>query len=143
MIRSSCLFSPGNRQQSVPDYGTSKSQIMGHALVSLRRKGRLLPAEATGRSNVPPVCSQTRTEQLDVAPAREFGAIHHSGKTSRYRPETENHRRGNLPNEGVILGQALSRGTLAKIEAQVRCINDQTLLVLAKALELTVNNLYS
>jgi transcriptional regulator with XRE-family HTH domain len=41
-----------------------------------------------------------------------------------------------------ILGWDLSRGTLAKIEAQVRCVNDQELVVLAKALKLTVNDLF-
>ncbi len=40
------------------------------------------------------------------------------------------------------LGWDLSRSTLAKIEAQVRCVNDQELLVLAKALKLTVNDLF-
>jgi hypothetical protein len=41
-----------------------------------------------------------------------------------------------------LLGWDLSRGTLAKIEAQVRCVNDQEMRVLAKALKLTVNDLY-
>ncbi len=42
----------------------------------------------------------------------------------------------------ALLGWDLSRGTLAKIEAQVRCVNDQELLVLSKALKVTVNDLY-
>ena len=41
-----------------------------------------------------------------------------------------------------LLGWDLSRSTLAKIEAQVRCINDQELLVLSKALKVTVNDLF-
>ena len=41
-----------------------------------------------------------------------------------------------------LLGWDLSRGTLAKIEAQVRCVNDQELLLISKALKVTVNDLY-
>jgi transcriptional regulator with XRE-family HTH domain len=41
-----------------------------------------------------------------------------------------------------LLGWDLSRSTLAKIEAQVRCINDQELLVLSRALKVTVNDLF-
>jgi DNA-binding XRE family transcriptional regulator len=41
-----------------------------------------------------------------------------------------------------LLGWDLSRSTLAKIEAQIRCVNDRELLVLAKALKLSVNELY-
>jgi transcriptional regulator with XRE-family HTH domain len=41
-----------------------------------------------------------------------------------------------------LLGWDMSRGTLAKIEAQVRCVNDQEMLVLSKALKVSVNDLY-
>ena len=40
------------------------------------------------------------------------------------------------------LGWDISRGTMAKVEAQVRCINDDELLVLAKALRVAVDDLY-
>lgn len=37
----------------------------------------------------------------------------------------------------------ISRGTLAKIEAQVRCVSDAELIVLAKALQVKVDELLS
>ena len=40
-----------------------------------------------------------------------------------------------------ILGWDLSRGTLSKIEAQLRCITDAELVVLAKALKVEVHAL--
>ncbi|MGA2443922.1 MAG: helix-turn-helix transcriptional regulator [Opitutaceae bacterium] len=42
-----------------------------------------------------------------------------------------------------VLGWRLSRSTLAKIEAQVRCVSDAELFVLAKALRKEVDQLYS
>ena len=39
-------------------------------------------------------------------------------------------------------GWDLSRGTLSKIEAQVRCVTDAELLVLAKALKVSIEKLY-
>ena len=39
-------------------------------------------------------------------------------------------------------GWDISRGTLAKIEAGVRCVSDQELLLLAKALEVSVSDLF-
>ena len=39
-------------------------------------------------------------------------------------------------------GWDISRGTLAKIEAQVRCVNDEELQRLALALEVRADNLY-
>ena len=41
-----------------------------------------------------------------------------------------------------ILGWDLSRGTLAKIEAQVRCVTDAELYAFAKALKCGVVDLY-
>jgi transcriptional regulator with XRE-family HTH domain len=38
-----------------------------------------------------------------------------------------------------ILGWDLSRGTLSKIEAQLRCVNDSELVILAEALKVGVN----
>jgi transcriptional regulator with XRE-family HTH domain len=38
-----------------------------------------------------------------------------------------------------ILGWDLSRGTLSKIEAQLRCVTDTELVILAKALKVEVN----
>ena len=40
------------------------------------------------------------------------------------------------------LGWDISRGTLAKIEAQVRCVSDAELLALAKALRVKIDELY-
>ena len=39
-------------------------------------------------------------------------------------------------------GWDVSRGTLAKIEARVRCVTDTELLVLAKALKVSLVSLY-
>jgi hypothetical protein len=41
-----------------------------------------------------------------------------------------------------VLGWELSRGTLAKIEARVRCITDQELATLALALRINILDLY-
>lgn len=41
-----------------------------------------------------------------------------------------------------VLGWDLSRGTLAKIEAGLRCVTDAELFVLAKALKLELRDLY-
>lgn len=41
-----------------------------------------------------------------------------------------------------VLGWRLSRGTLAKIEAQVRCVSDAEVLMLARALKKDVEQLY-
>lgn len=48
---------------------------------------------------------------------------------------------GMLAAKCGILGWDMSRGTLAKIEAQVRCVSDKELVVLAKALKVTPNDL--
>ncbi|HPG00214.1 MAG TPA: helix-turn-helix transcriptional regulator [Kiritimatiellia bacterium] len=40
------------------------------------------------------------------------------------------------------LGWDISRGTLAKVEAQVRCVSDSEMLVVAKALKVAVDALY-
>lgn len=41
-----------------------------------------------------------------------------------------------------VLGWRMSRGTLAKIEAQVRCVSDAEVLMLARALKREVEALY-
>jgi transcriptional regulator with XRE-family HTH domain len=41
-----------------------------------------------------------------------------------------------------VLGWDLSRGTLAKIEARVRCVTDRELFILAKALHSETNDLF-
>ena len=41
-----------------------------------------------------------------------------------------------------VLGWRLSRGTLAKVEAQVRCVSDAEAYILAKALKRPLENLY-
>lgn len=40
------------------------------------------------------------------------------------------------------VGLDISRGTLAKIEAGIRCVSDQEILLLAKALEVSVAELF-
>ena len=40
-------------------------------------------------------------------------------------------------------GLDISRGTLAKIEAGVRCVSDEELLLLSQALEVSVSDLFS
>jgi len=42
-----------------------------------------------------------------------------------------------------VLGWDISRGTLAKIEAQVRKVTDTELVLLAKALKVKVGELFS
>lgn len=41
-----------------------------------------------------------------------------------------------------VLGWDLSRGTLSKIEAQLRCVTDSELMILAKALNVPLQKLY-
>jgi transcriptional regulator with XRE-family HTH domain len=41
-----------------------------------------------------------------------------------------------------VRGMDLSRGTLAKIEAQVRCVTDAELLIIAEALRAEIRDLY-
>jgi transcriptional regulator with XRE-family HTH domain len=41
-----------------------------------------------------------------------------------------------------VLGWDLSRGTLSKIEAQLRCVNDSELEILAKSLRVEIAKLY-
>lgn len=40
------------------------------------------------------------------------------------------------------LGWGISRGTLAKIEARIRCVTDRELLLLARALKVRLDDLY-
>ncbi len=39
-------------------------------------------------------------------------------------------------------GWDISRGTLAKIEAELRCVNDEELLMLSRALDVSILGLY-
>lgn len=41
-----------------------------------------------------------------------------------------------------VLGGNISRGTLAKIEAQIRCVTDQELLVIAEGLKVKMKALF-
>lgn len=41
-----------------------------------------------------------------------------------------------------VLGWDISRGTLAKIEAEIRCVNDEELLMLAGVLGVKLETLY-
>ena len=43
----------------------------------------------------------------------------------------------------IILGWDISRGTLAKIEAQLRRVTDQEVVILAKALRVKIEKIYS
>ena len=40
------------------------------------------------------------------------------------------------------LGWDVSRGTVAKVESRVRCVNDQELVTLARALRVSLDELY-
>ncbi|MDR2462350.1 MAG: helix-turn-helix domain-containing protein [Verrucomicrobiales bacterium] len=42
-----------------------------------------------------------------------------------------------------VLGWNISRGTLAKVEAQIRCVSEQELFILAKALRVEMNDLFA
>ncbi len=42
-----------------------------------------------------------------------------------------------------LLGWSISRGTLAKIEAKVRCVTDREVFLLASALKTDINHLYA
>jgi transcriptional regulator with XRE-family HTH domain len=42
-----------------------------------------------------------------------------------------------------LVGLQVSRGTLAKIEAQIRCVTDEEVLLLAKALKVGVTELFA
>ncbi len=55
--------------------------------------------------------------------------------------------RKNLTQEQLVahcnlIGWAISRGTLAKIESNVRCVTDKEVLLLAAALKINVQQLY-
>lgn len=41
-----------------------------------------------------------------------------------------------------VKGWSISRGTLSKVEAQLRCVTDEELLILAKALKVSIQDLY-
>lgn len=41
-----------------------------------------------------------------------------------------------------VAGFDISRGTLAKIEAQIRCVTDRELTYLAKAIDVNINELF-
>lgn len=41
-----------------------------------------------------------------------------------------------------VIGWRVSRGTLAKIEAQVRCVSDAEMFILARALKKDIEQLY-
>ena len=41
-----------------------------------------------------------------------------------------------------VMGFVVSRGTLAKIEAGIRCVNDQELWIIARSLRVSLDALY-
>ena len=41
-----------------------------------------------------------------------------------------------------VLGWDVSRSTLAKVEVQIRCVNDEELFILAKALRVEMHDLF-
>lgn len=51
-------------------------------------------------------------------------------------------RQDDLSARCGVLGWHVSRGTIAKIEAQVRCVSDAELYILAKALRVPIELLY-
>ena len=50
---------------------------------------------------------------------------------------------GELVTRGHLIGWDISRGTLAKIEAQVRRITDDEVPLIAQALKVDIEELYS
>lgn len=59
----------------------------------------------------------------------------------RFRAEQELTQENFVARCGVA-GWRLSRGTLAKIEAQVRCVSDSELFILARALKKPLEQLF-
>jgi transcriptional regulator with XRE-family HTH domain len=59
----------------------------------------------------------------------------------RYRSE-QNLTQEEFAARCGVLGWRLSRGTLAKIEAQVRCVSDAEVIMLARALKKHLEQLY-
>ncbi len=51
-------------------------------------------------------------------------------------------RQDDLSARCGVLGWHVTRGTIAKIEAQVRCVSDAELYILAKALRNPIDQLY-
>ncbi len=51
-------------------------------------------------------------------------------------------RQEDLAAKCGVLGWDISRGTLAKIEAEIRCVTDEELWILAKALGVKLESLY-
>ena len=56
--------------------------------------------------------------------------------------ESKDFTQENLATKCNLLGWNISRGTLAKIEAQVRRITDSEVALLAKALDVPIGQLY-
>lgn len=64
------------------------------------------------------------------------------GPTVRNLREKQKLTQDDLATRCNLLGWNISRGTLAKIEAQVRRISDKEVLLLSQALEVTIEELY-
>ncbi len=64
------------------------------------------------------------------------------GPTVRKLREAQGLTQDELAARCNLIGWAISRSTLAKMESQVRRINDMELLILARALKVSVSDLY-
>ncbi|MEJ2407555.1 MAG: helix-turn-helix transcriptional regulator [Candidatus Thiodiazotropha sp.] len=64
------------------------------------------------------------------------------GPQVRYLREQNNMTQEQLTAQCNLLGWNISRGTLAKIEAQVRRVTDDEVELLAKALKVDISDLY-
>ena len=56
--------------------------------------------------------------------------------------ESKNMTQEQLVAHCNLIGWSISRGTLAKIESNVRCVTDKEVLLLATALKISVEQLY-
>lgn len=79
---------------------------------------------------------------------RESGSIFGAGNMNIIGPrvhqlrESQNLTQGELAARCNLIGWNISRGTLAKIEAQVRRITDAEVALLAQALKVDISELY-
>lgn len=64
------------------------------------------------------------------------------GSVVRTIRESKNLTQEQLVAHCNLIGWSISRGTLAKIESNVRCVTDKEVLLLATALKVNVQQLY-
>jgi transcriptional regulator with XRE-family HTH domain len=64
------------------------------------------------------------------------------GSAVRKIRESKNLTQEQLVAHCNLIGWSISRGTLAKIESNVRCVTDKEVLLLASALKINLEQLY-